>query len=148
MAALERDASQQEVERLTARLSSLNAESATPARRELLDLVRRELDVVRELRVACEIVSQRRAHLYALMRGVWAQVTMVRDKAGTAASSAHPAIERLARLVDEVMRELDAQRDPANSRLSQARAVAHSRLTVAGEIPSASATSSTLKPPK
>jgi serine/threonine-protein kinase len=148
MAALERDASQQEVERLTARLSSLNAESATPARRELLDLVRRELDVVRELRVACEIVSQRRAHLYALMRGVWAQVTMVRDQAGTAASSAHPAIVRLAGLVDEVMRELDAQRDPANSRLSQARAVAHSRLTVAGEIPSASATSSTLKPPK
>jgi serine/threonine-protein kinase len=148
VAALERDAGPQEVERLTARLSSLNAENATPARRELTDLVRRELDVVRELRVASEIVSQRRAHLYAMLRGLWGQVTSIRDQAGATASPAHPAIARLAELGDEARRALDAQADPASSRLSQARAVAHSRLTVAGEIPSAPAVSSTLKPPK
>ena len=149
IAALERDASPSEVERLSARLAALNAESSTtPARRELLDLVRRELDVVRELRVACEIVSQRRAHLYGMMRGLWTQLMMVRDQAAETSSPAHPAIMRLVELSDEVKHELDAQRDPANSRLSQARAVAHSRLTVAGEISSASAASSTFKPPK
>jgi tRNA A-37 threonylcarbamoyl transferase component Bud32 len=149
IAALERDASPSEVERLSTRLAALNAEaSATPARRELLDLVRRELDVVRELRVACEIVAQRRAHLYGMMRGLWTQLTMVRDQAADTSSPAHPAIMRLAELCDEVKHELNAQRDPANSRLSQARAVAHSRLTVAGEISSASATSSTPNPPK
>jgi hypothetical protein len=149
IAALEQDASASEVERLSSRLAALNADSAaTPARRELTDLVRRELDVVRELRVACEIVSQRRAHLYAMMRGLWTQVCMVRDQAAETSSPAHPAIVRLFELCDEVNRDLDLQRVPANSRLSQARAVAHSRLTVAGEISSASAASSTLKPPK
>ena len=149
IAALERDASPTEVERLSTRLAALNAESsASPARRELLDLVRRELDVVRELRVACEIVSQRRAHLFGMLRGLWTQLCMVRDQAAETSSPAHPAIMRLAELCDEVKHELDDQRDPANSRLSQARAVAHSRLTVAGEISSASATSSTPRPPK
>jgi tRNA A-37 threonylcarbamoyl transferase component Bud32 len=149
IAALERDASSAEVERLSARLAALNADSAsTPARRELTELVRRELDVVRDLRVACEIVSQRRAHLYAMMRGLWTQVCMVRDQASEASSPAHPAIVRLFELCAEVSRDLDDQREPVNSRLSQARAVAHSRLTVAGEISSASAASSTLNPPK
>lgn len=149
VAALDRDASPSEVERLTTRLAALNAESsATPARRELTDLVRRELDVVRELRIACEIVSQRRAHLYGMLRGLWAQVCMVRDQAAETSSPAHPAILRLIQLVEEVKQDLDAQREPANSRLSQARAVAHSRLTVAGEMSSASATSSTPRPAK
>ena len=149
IAALERDASPSEVERLSTRLAALSADSsATPARRELTELVRRELDVVRELRVACEIVSQRRAHLYAMMRGLWTQVCMVRDQAAGTSSPAHPAIVRLFELCEEVGRDLDLQREPASSRLSQARAVAHSRLTVAGEISSASAASSTLKPPK
>jgi serine/threonine-protein kinase len=149
VAALERDASPAEVERLSARLAALHADaSASPARRELADLVRRELDVVRNLRVAYEIVSQRRAHLSAMMRGLWTQVCMVRDQAAATSSSAHPAIARLVALCDEVKRDLDDQREPANSRLSQARAVAHSRLTVAGEISRASAASSTLKPPK
>ena len=110
--------------------------------------MRRELDVVRELRVACEIVSQRRAHLHGMMRGLLTQLCVVRDQAAETSSPAHPSIMRLAGLADEVKRELDAQRDAANSRLSQARAVAHSRLTVAGEISSASAASSTLRPPK
>jgi hypothetical protein len=149
IAALERDASASEVERLSSRLAAFNADSsATPARRELTELVRRELDVVRELRVACEIVSQRRAHLYAMMRGLWTQVSIVRDQATGASSPTHPAIVRLIELADEVTRDLDNQREPANSRLSQARAVAHSRLTVAGEISSVSATSSTVNPPK
>jgi serine/threonine-protein kinase len=149
IAALERDASPAEVERLSTRLASLHADaSATPARRELTDLVRRELDVVRELRVACEIVSQRRAHLYGMMRGLWTQVCVVRDQAVETSPASHPAIMRLAALREDVKRDLHGQREPANSRLSQARAVAHSRLTVAGEISSASPASSTLKPPK
>jgi serine/threonine-protein kinase len=149
IAALERDASPAEVERLTGRLAALNVESsATPARRELIELVRRELDVVRELRVACEIVSQRRAHLFAMMRGLWTQLCLVREHAAESSSPAHPMILRLVALCDDVNRELAGQPDDDNSRLSQARAVAHSRLTVAGEISSASAASSTLKPPK
>jgi len=149
IAALERDANPAEVERLSARLSSLSADSsATPARQELTDLVRRELSVVRELRVASEIVSQRRAHLYGLMRGLWTQICTVQDQAADSSSPAHPAIARLTELCEQVTRELNGQREPASSRLSQARAVAHSRLTVAGEISSAAAASSTLKPAK
>jgi hypothetical protein len=149
IAALERDASVAEVDRLTGRLAALNAESSpTPARRELTDLVRRELDVVRELRVACDIVSQRRAHLYAMMRGLWTQLLIVRDHVPESSSSAHPTIARLVVLANDVKRELDDQRESASSRLSQARAVAHSRLMVAGESSSASAVSSTLNPPK
>jgi hypothetical protein len=149
IAALERDASPAELERLSARLASLSTDtSATPARKELTELVRRELDVVRELRVACEVVSNRRAHLYAMLRGLWTQVTVVRDQAADSSSPAHPAILRLIELCNEVRQDLNDQREPANSRLSQARAVAHSRLTVAGEISSASATSSTPRPAK
>jgi serine/threonine protein kinase len=149
IAALERDASTAEVERLTSRLAALNTESnPTPARRELTTLVARELDVVRDLRVACDIVSQRRAHLFAVMRGLWTQLSLARDQAGVNASPAHPMITRLVEMFDEAKTDLAAQTLEANSRLSQARAVAHSRLTVAGEISSASAVSSTLKPPK
>jgi hypothetical protein len=83
-----------------------------------------------------------------MMRGLWTQVCLVRDQAAETSPPSHPAIARLGELCEEVKRDLDAQRDPANSRLSQARAVAHSRLTVAAEISSASAASSTLKPPK
>ena len=131
IAALERDASPAEVERLTGRLAALDAESsATPARRELIELVRRELGVVRELRVACEIVSTRRAHLFAMMRGLWTQLCLVRDHAAETSSPAHPMILRLAALCDEVKRDLDGHPGDDDARLSQARAVAHSRLSV------------------
>ena len=126
IAALERDASPAEVERLSTRLASLNDDTTpSPARRELIELVRRELDVVRDLRVASEIVSQRRAHLYAMLRGLWTQVNTVRDQAAETSSSAHPAIVRLIEMCADIHRDLDAQRD---SRLNQARATAHSRL--------------------
>src|SRR3954468_19119896 len=83
-----------------------------------------------------------------MLRGLWTQICTVRDQAADSSSPAHPAIARLMELCDQVTNDLDAQREPASSRLSQARAVAHSRLTVAGEISSASAASSTLKPAK
>jgi serine/threonine-protein kinase len=131
IAALERDASPSEVERLSARLAALNSEStATPARKELVGLVRRELDVVRDLRVAAEVVSSRRAHLYAMLRGIWTQVCVVRDQAAETASPAHPTILRLLELCSDAAAELDAQSTPADAQLSQARAVAHSRLSV------------------
>ena len=92
--------------------------------------MRRELDVVRELRVACEIVSKRRGHLFAMMRGLWAQLCLVRDNAAETSSPAHPMILRLAALCDEVKRDLEGQPGDDDARLSQARAVAHSRLSV------------------
>jgi tRNA A-37 threonylcarbamoyl transferase component Bud32 len=143
--ALNRDASPAEVERLTERLATLDLEAqhGSPLQ-ELRSLVRRQLDLIREMRVGAEVISQGRAHLYALMRGLWAQLCVVRDNAGDNAS----LIERVIRLCEEIQAELTATQSEANSRLSQARAVAHSRFTVAGEIFNASAVSSMVRPAK
>ena len=121
---LSRDASVSEIERLTARLTELDTQAAgdSTAHRELIALVRRELDVVREMRVRCEVISQQRVAQFNALRGLWTHLCLVRDS-GT-------------------------QTDVASSLLSQARAVAHSRLTVAADTSSASAVSAMLNPPK
>jgi hypothetical protein len=150
LAALSRGAGPDEVERLTARLVALesDADAAHVQRAELALLVRRELDVVRQMRVRCEIVSQRRTRLFTLLRGLWTQLSLIRDSAAGDASSTARLIDRFDALCAEIDRELADDQSEESSRLSQARAVAHSRLTVAGETSSAAAVSSMLKPPK
>ena len=145
-----RDASSSEIERLTARLAALETEAIgeSPTHHELIALVRRELDLLREMRARCEAISQRRGRLFTLMRGLWTQLSIVRDRAEEEPAVMTTLTDRVRALCAEIAAELDGTQDPASSRLSQARAVAHSRLTVAGDTSSASAVSSMLKPPK
>lgn len=150
IAALSRDAGPAELKRLTLRLAELETE--TPAmmhgRAELFALVHRELEIVRGMRANVEVIAQRRTRLYNLLRGLWLQLCLIHETALQDPPMVATIIERVAGLCGEIHSELEADQDDANSRLSQARAVAHSRLTVAGEISRASAVSSMVNPLK
>jgi len=80
-ASLARDASPREVERLTLQLSALDEppDEGSTERRELRDLVRHQLDVVRRMQARHELASQRSAHLFYLLRGLWAQLCLLRN---------------------------------------------------------------------
>jgi hypothetical protein len=74
------DASAGEMDRLTTRLGAFETEPPIgPDRQELLGLLRRELDLMRRMRMRCELVSQRRAHLYSLLRGLWQTLAMAHE---------------------------------------------------------------------
>ncbi len=94
-----------ELDRLTAQLATLGegAEGDRVARGELQELVRRQLDIVRKMRDQSEVVSQRRARLFTLLRGVWTQLNVVRD--GTV--DEHAAAARLNALLVESAAEME-----------------------------------------
>jgi hypothetical protein len=115
IAALSRDASTGEVDRLTAQLGVLEPDETSgalvaPERRELRDLVARQLELVGRMRVRCELVSQRRARLLALMRGLWTQLSLLRNATAPDAGAAGPAIsEHVRALCDEIEREVPGE---------------------------------------
>jgi hypothetical protein len=94
-----------ELDRLTAQLSTLGegSQGDRAARSELQDLVRKQLDIVRRMRDQSEVVSQRRARLFTLLRGLWTQLNVVRD--GTVDEKA--AAERMDVLLAESTLEVE-----------------------------------------
>jgi hypothetical protein len=87
LVSLARDASAPELDRLTSRLSALDEASSSPdsdERHELRDLVRHQLEVVRRMHARHELVAEHRARLFDLMRGLWTQLSVLRDAAGSA----------------------------------------------------------------
>jgi hypothetical protein len=80
-AAFARDASPREIERLTVQLSILDESPDRDSvdRRELRDLVAHQLDVVRRMQTRRELAEQRSAHLFYLLRGLWAQLCVLRN---------------------------------------------------------------------
>lgn len=69
---LSREGSVTEVDRLSVQLATLEADPVdSPDHRELVSLVRAQLDVVRRLHVRCELVAQQRRQRLAILRGVW-----------------------------------------------------------------------------
>ncbi len=66
-------ASPGELDRLSAQLDTLERVNA-PESVELTDLVRRQLEVVRHMRVHAEEVAQRRSRMYSLLRALWSQL--------------------------------------------------------------------------
>jgi hypothetical protein len=96
-------ASASELDRLSAQLAALGEGSHgdRAERGELQELVQRQLDVVRKMRDQSEVISQRRARLFNLMRGLWTQLCVVRD--GTV--DAKTSMERL----DALLAEADAE---------------------------------------
>ena len=93
-------ASASELDRLMAQLATIGGESsrANAEQQELTALVQRQLELVRQMRDRCEVLSQRRARLFNLMRGMWTQVSALRD---TDAGS-----QRLRELLAEIAAEL------------------------------------------
>jgi tRNA A-37 threonylcarbamoyl transferase component Bud32 len=85
LASLARDASAAELDRLTAQLDALGDPSSREydERHELRELVRHQLDLVRRMRGRHELLSDHRARLFDLMRGLWMQLSLVRDAAGS-----------------------------------------------------------------
>jgi len=104
-ASFTRDASPHEVERLTVQLSVLDesADQNSADRLELRDLVRHQLDVVRRMQAHHEMAAQRSAHLFYLLRGLWAQLCLLRN--GTVGGP--PAVARQAGRVRELCAEID-----------------------------------------
>ena len=123
---LGRDASGTELERLIARLGSLDAgpSSEITDHRQLVDLVRAQVEVVRRMQVRCEFVSQRRARLYNLMRGLWRQLCLVRDSLDDATAIGPKLVSRLRELCAEIADEVREEVAGEPSR----RAVADGRL--------------------
>ncbi|MEO8623449.1 MAG: serine/threonine-protein kinase [bacterium] len=80
MASLSQVASVTELDRLTAHLAAIASEpgQGSVEQRELAGLVQRQLEIVRQMRDRCEVVSQRRARLFNLLRGVWTQLSDLR----------------------------------------------------------------------
>jgi hypothetical protein len=95
-----------ELDRLTAQLATLGegSEGDRAARGELQELVRRQLDIVRRMRDQSEVVSQRRARLFTLLRGLWTQLNIVRD--GTVDERA--SAERFSALLAESAADVEA----------------------------------------
>ena len=98
-------ASASELDRLSAHLAALGEGSRgdRAARSELHALVQKQLDVVRTLRDQSEMVSQRRARLFNLMRGLWTHLSIMHDGAVARTS----AMERLGALLAEAEGELE-----------------------------------------
>ncbi|HVE77425.1 MAG TPA: serine/threonine-protein kinase [Gemmatimonadaceae bacterium] len=115
IAALARDASTSELDRLAAQLTVLG--DAPPRedddRRELRDLVRHQLELVRRMRGRQEIVSRRRAHLLDFLRGLWTQLCRVHDAAAGSPAAAGEPSGRVRALCAEIAEELQGRRSAA-----------------------------------
>ena len=109
--AIRRDASASEVDRLESQLAALQSPDAENTdRRELRDLVVHQLELVRRMHAGGEALTHRRAHLFHLMRGLWAQLCLVRNTEPTDPDAPVPAIDRLRGLCAEIATELHARR--------------------------------------
>ena len=80
-----------------------SADQNSADRLELRDLVRHQLDVVRRMQAHHEMAAQRSAHLFYLLRGLWAQLCLLRN--GTVGGP--PAVARQAGRVRELCAEID-----------------------------------------
>jgi hypothetical protein len=84
IARIARDVGTSDEDRLAARLAELDESPSTVTgeRHELRQLVRRQLELVRQLRASAELAARKRAHLLDLLRGLWAQLYVVQDGCG------------------------------------------------------------------
>jgi serine/threonine-protein kinase len=100
--ALSRDAGPGEVDRLTSQLAALDTstDGDSDERRELRALVSHQLDLIRRMRARHELVSDRRGHLFSLLRGLWAHLCLLRT--ATDAQAASALVEQVRELCNDV----------------------------------------------
>jgi hypothetical protein len=110
IALLTRDAGPAELDRLEAQLAALSTASHDEStdRRDLRQLVGHQLEVLRRMNARGETLSHRRAHLLHLMRGLWAQLCVVRNAPSDAPAAASRDMERLRALCSEIAEEVTA----------------------------------------
>jgi serine/threonine protein kinase len=108
LALLARDASSSEADRLSAQLTALGDPSPhdNQERRELRELVRHHLDVVRRMRGRHEAISQQRARLFDMLRGLWTQLCAACEPLDGGAVMGASAAERVQILCQEIAAEL------------------------------------------
>ena len=101
---LRRDASEEEVDRLAARLASLENEVLdAPEREELRTVLQQQLSVLQRMRRRMDLVAQRRARLLLLVRGVWGCLADIAEgREGTSELTA-----RVRAACDDLSAELD-----------------------------------------
>jgi hypothetical protein len=62
---------------------------------------------VRRMHAECEALSHRRAHLFHLMRGLWAQLSLVRDGVTAGPEVAARVTDRLRAVCAEIAQEVE-----------------------------------------
>jgi hypothetical protein len=100
-----------ELDRLSAQLGALEGggTGTSAEQHELTELVRRQLEVVRRIRVRCELVSQRRTRLLNQLRGLWTQAVQLREALEVGDSVPTGLSERIDALCGEIDRELASE---------------------------------------
>jgi serine/threonine protein kinase len=125
LASLGRDASAAELDRLSRQLTALD--DASPGeddeRHELRELVRHQLAVVRRMRGRHELVSEHRGRLFDLLRGLWTQLSLVRDAAAGSASTQQLAA-RVRALCAEIADHLEVNSPSATTERRVGSAIA------------------------
>jgi serine/threonine-protein kinase len=108
-AAFARDASPHEIERLTVQLGMLDESPDRDGadRRELRDLVSHQLDVIRRMQTRREVAEQRSAHLFYLLRGLWAQLCVLRNIAASEPAAVARQSDHVRELCSEMSRALE-----------------------------------------
>jgi hypothetical protein len=111
IATLSPHASTGELDRLSAQLGALEegGTRTSAEQRELSELLRRQLEVVRRIRVRCELVSQRRTRLLTRLRGLWTQASLLREALEAGDSVPTASSERIDALCGEIDRELASE---------------------------------------
>ncbi len=79
--ALSRHGSSAELDRLVAQLGALEAAPDDAERRELTELLQRQIDVVQRMQLRCELLTHQRARTFQLVRALWRRLLLVRDVA-------------------------------------------------------------------
>ena len=109
-ASFARDASPREIERLTVQLSVLDESPDRDGadRRELRDLVSHQLDVIRRMQTRREVAEQRSAHLFYLLRGLWAQLCVLRNVSASGPAAVARQSDHVRELCSEMNRALES----------------------------------------
>jgi hypothetical protein len=102
IASLSAHANTGEVDRLTTQLGALSRLPASQEQEELADLLGRQLEIVQRMRVHCELVSRRRAHLLNQLRGLWTHALLLHDEMQERGNVPAPAQDRLTALMAEM----------------------------------------------
>ena len=108
VASLTRDANPTEMDRLETQLATLDGaqHGENADRHELRALVVHQLELLRRMSTRAESLAHRRAHLFHLLRGLWAQLCLTRT---TSPSGMHPeghAVDNLRALCAEIDGEI------------------------------------------
>jgi serine/threonine-protein kinase len=96
------------VDRLSAQIGELESTNMSSVEaEELTQLLRRELELVRRMRVRLDHLAQRRARLLSVLRGLWRQLSVLRDAEFEARATPASTLADLHTLCREVAVILD-----------------------------------------